>query len=318
MFSTGIMIVPKGPVGDVLAVCQAAEGAGFDVCLLADEGFNHDVYVMMAAVVLNTQRLRVAPITNPYTRHPAVTAAGLASISALAPGRAFLSLVAGGSLVLGPMNLKAEKPALACRETIHIVRELLSGNKCDYQGSMFRLTGAQLETAGEPIEIWVMGRGPKMTKMAAEVADVAVVTGKMGLEGALDEAQTGGRALKLAMLGSMAFNQAMLDRMRPNFTYVLPDAPAEVWRRFGLAPEWVAELKRVRERQGVEAATRLIDDDLLRQLMVAGTPEECAADIRRLTSEKDYAYFVLPVMSLDRDYALPLIRQAADIYARAR
>jgi hypothetical protein len=31
-----------------------------------------------------------------------------------------------------------------------------------------------------------------------------------------------------------------------------------------------------------------------------------------------YQHFIFPVMSLEPGYALPLIRQAAEIYARAR
>lgn len=322
MFSTGIMIVPKGPISEVLAVAQSAEAAGFDFCLVADEGFLYDVYALMALVLVNTERLRVAPITNPYTRHPAVTAAGLATLNTVAPGRAFLTVVPGGSLVLKPMRLPGEKPLAACRDLINIVRALSTGEKHSLAGAQFGLDEAQLQIPAEPVSIWVMGRGPKMIRLSGECADVTVLTGKMGGPTALSEAQQGaahsGRPLELAYLGSLAFNPSIIDRMRPHYTYVLPDTPAPVLAGMGLTPEWVAALKRTRETEGVDAAARLIGDDLLRKMVVAGTPDECVADIEHLAKVENYRHFIFPVMSLEPSYALPLIRQAAELYARAR
>jgi 5,10-methylenetetrahydromethanopterin reductase len=322
MFSSGVMIVPGRSVAEVLAAAQAAEEAGFECCLIADEGFTYDVYALMTSVVLNTKRLRVAPITNPYTRHPAVTAAALASVNALAPGRVFLAVVPGGSLVLGPMNLATKKPVTASREMIHIVRALLTGGKHDLDGEVFSIRGAELHIPAEPIEIWVMGRSPKMIGLSGEVADVTVITGHMATAAALELARDGaaisGRELRLAYLGGMAFKPAMLDLKRPHYTYVIPDSPANVWEKLGVTPQWVAELKQIREQEGIEAAAALISDDILHRAMVTGTPDECALHTHRLAQECGYSHFILPVVSLDGGYALPLIRESAQIYRKAQ
>jgi 5,10-methylenetetrahydromethanopterin reductase len=322
MFSTGVMIVPGRSVADVLAAAQAAEEVGFDCCLIADEGFTCDVYAMMTSIVLNTKRLSVAPITNPYTRHPAVTAAALASVDALAPGRVFLAVVPGGSLVLGPMNLTVKKPVTACREMTLIVRALLTGKKCDLDGEMFSVRGAELHFPVKPIEIWVMGRGPKMISLSGEVADVTVITGHTATADTLEIARGGaavsGRELKLAYLGGMAFKPAMLDLKRPHYTYIIPDSPASVWEKLGVTPQWVAELKRIREQDGIEAAAALISDEVLRRAIVTGTPDECALHIHRLVQAYGYSCFILPLMSLDDGRALPLIRESAQIYTKAK
>jgi len=322
MFTSGIMIVPGHSVADVLAAAQAAEEAGFESCLIADEGFTYDVYALMTSIVLHTRRLRVAPITNPYTRHPAATAAALASVHALAPGRVFLAVVPGGSLALGPMNLAARKPTTACREMINIVRALLSGGKHDLEGEMFSVRGAELQFPAEPVEIWVLGRGSKMLGLSGEIADVTVITGHTAsaetLEMARRGAEVSARGLRLAYLGGMAFKPGMLDRARPHYTYVIPDSPAQVWEKLGVTPRWVADLKRIREHDGTEAASALISDDLLRRAMVAGTPEECASHIHRLAKTWGYKHFILPITSLEGNHVLPLIRESAQIYTNAQ
>ena len=110
----------------------------------------------------------------------------------------------------------------------------------------------------------------------------------------------------------------VIDQMRPHYTYVLPNSPPAVQRELGLSAEWVAELKRVRETDGVEAAARLISDDLLRRNMVLGTSAECAEQLHQLARRWGFARFIMPIMSLDSDYAGPTIREAARIFALAR
>lgn len=322
MFATGILVIPNENVDDLLTVVRAAEEAGYDFCLIADEGFTLDVYVLMTMLAARTKRIRMAPITNPYSRHPAVTAAALGSVNVLAPGRVFLSLVPGGSLVLGPMNLSATKPVSACRDAIQIIRGLLSGARTDVDGRVYGLTGGELHFSAEPIEIWVMGRGPKMVQLSGELADVTVVSGRIGLGRTLEMARVGarrsGRQLRMAQLGSMAFNREMMDQMRPHFTYVIPDSPPSAWEEYGVGPEWVAELKKIREQDGIEAATVMITDDILRRSMVTGTPDQCVTDTIALVKRWHLDYLILPVMSLNPAFAIPLMREAADIYTRTK
>ena len=322
MFSAGILVIPNENVNDLLTVVGAAEVAGYDFCLIADEGFTLDVYVLMTLLAARTQHIRMAPITNPYSRHPAVTAAALGSVNLLAPGRIFLSLVPGGSLVLGPMNLSATKAVSACRDAIQIIRGLLSGAKTDVEGQVFGLSGGELHFSAEPIEIWVMGRGPKMVQLSGELADVTVVSGHIGFEQTLEMARAGakrsGRQLKIAQLSTMAFNQEIMDKSRSQYTYVIPDSPPSAWEEYGVDPEWVAELKKTREQDGIEAATAMITDDILHRSMVAGTPDQCVTDNVALVKKWHHSHFILPVMSLDPAYALPFIREAADIYSRTK
>jgi alkanesulfonate monooxygenase SsuD/methylene tetrahydromethanopterin reductase-like flavin-dependent oxidoreductase (luciferase family) len=187
---------------------------------------------------------------------------------------------------------------------------------------VFSIRGAELHIPAEPIEIWVMGRSPKMIGLSGEVADVTVITGHMATAAALELARDGaaisGRELRLAYLGGMAFKPAMLDLKRPHYTYVIPDSPANVWEKLGVTPQWVAELKQIREQEGIEAAAALISDDILHRAMVTGTPDECALHTHRLAQECGYSHFILPVVSLDGGYALPLIRESAQIYRKAQ
>src|SRR5206468_6201936 len=77
----------------------AAEEAGWDGIVFTDsQNLGSDVYVAMAMATAATERIQLATgVTNPVTRHPAVTATAIASIQAESGGRAILGIGRGDS-----------------------------------------------------------------------------------------------------------------------------------------------------------------------------------------------------------------------------
>src|SRR3712207_9288880 len=79
-----------------------AERWGLDGLLLADsENLVGDPYVELAWAAQATEPLRLGPaVTNPITRHPAVTAAAIATLQVESEGRAVVVFGRGDSAVL--------------------------------------------------------------------------------------------------------------------------------------------------------------------------------------------------------------------------
>ncbi|MFV2039523.1 MAG: LLM class flavin-dependent oxidoreductase, partial [Acidimicrobiales bacterium] len=111
MLKLGALLIPAMPVEEIVETIVAAEENGLDYCLVADESLMPDAYVTLAAAARETSRIRIGPVTNGYTRHPAVTAAALASLNELSSGRAIVTLVAGGSMALSPLSIKRDTRA---------------------------------------------------------------------------------------------------------------------------------------------------------------------------------------------------------------
>jgi 5,10-methylenetetrahydromethanopterin reductase len=76
-----------------------AEDAGFDGMVVVDsQNLAGDCYVALAMAARETERLQLATgVTNPFTRHPAVTASAIASIHVESGGRAVLGIGRGDS-----------------------------------------------------------------------------------------------------------------------------------------------------------------------------------------------------------------------------
>ena len=114
IWTTGTAL-PK--VGVRLA--ERAEADGFDGYLVTDsQNLAGDPYVTLALAAKATERLKLGTgVTNPYTRHPAVTASSIAHVQAESGGRAVLGIGRGDSslahLGLGPAPVPAFERYLA-------------------------------------------------------------------------------------------------------------------------------------------------------------------------------------------------------------
>lgn len=172
MLPVAVQIIPHLPPRDVVAAAVEAEALGYTCVWISDEGFMVDPFTVLGLIADKTERIGLGIVTNPYTRHPAMTASAIATLDQLSGGRAVLCYVAGGSLVLDPIGLDRPQPVVTVSEAIALTRLLLAGEPVTWQGTRFQLKDARIDIparAGLPIH--VAARGEKMLSMAARQAD---------------------------------------------------------------------------------------------------------------------------------------------------
>ncbi|MDQ6692729.1 MAG: LLM class flavin-dependent oxidoreductase, partial [Candidatus Dormibacteraeota bacterium] len=163
----------------LVAAAQLCERAGFDSFWVADQRFMRDAFISLAMIAAHTERLQLGTrVTDPYIRHPALTAIAAATLDEASNGRAILGMGAGGS-GFSQLGLSRDRPALALREAIHLIRMLWSGAEVEYQGTSVQWGKGEIEfPVRANIPIVIAARGPKLLELAGEVADgVIVATG---------------------------------------------------------------------------------------------------------------------------------------------
>jgi len=319
----GIHIVPLMAADAVVELAVAAEEIGYDYCLVADEGFHPDVYACLGAIARETKRIWIGPATNGYTRHPAVTAAAVATIDELSKGRAFVTLLAGGSMVLGPMGIARDRPYRVVRDTMEVLEALWSGETVNWEGDQHTLRAAQLGSGRHDIPIWVTSRGPLLLGLTGRAADGALLTVKPDLDAALaiveDAAEkAGGRTPERIYLGRISYTPEMVDGQRSTISYVLMDSPERVLRSLGFdaaAVELVAEAAATHEP---DLLAELITDDVLRQYQINGTPAECSKQVAALVSQHRLDTLFVDVLSPDFDENLELLHATYKILSDSR
>ena len=169
--SVGLITHIDNPsLADVTALARAAESAGADWLGLPDAFWWRDTWILAAEAARVTQRLAVGPVvTNPYTRHPFVTLAAIATLQDLAGPRVILGVGAGGSEVGGAAKISRADAPERTAELAGLIRRVTAGQPLD------GTSGRRLEVPLAPTRILVGGRGARMLRTAGEVADEALL-----------------------------------------------------------------------------------------------------------------------------------------------
>lgn len=172
-----------------LAARQASrvEAAGWDGLAVVDsQNLSGDVYVALGLAAHATERLHLATgVTNPYTRHPAVTASAIATVHAESGGRAVLGIGRGDS-ALAHLGL-APAPVDVFETYLMRVQGYLRGDEVsfdapstDHPGAVESLGLASRPTASRlqwlrpslpKVPVSVAATGPRVIAAAARQAD---------------------------------------------------------------------------------------------------------------------------------------------------
>lgn len=281
----GVWFEPTQPVTRLVELARLAEELGAEVCLVADEGTERDVYVALTAILAASDTLTVGPaITNPYSRHPVTTAAAIATLAEMAPGRIWHGLGTGGSRVLAPLQLDPERPYSDLVDAFVLNRRLLESR---------RAGPASLDWFSGHVPMAVAGRGPRVQRFAAAEADWVILSAKAlaDLPDAAGTIRDGGA--RVAWSAYLAYDDTERRRALRHFAYMALDAPADIRRKVGLDELRSARVRRAMLAGRLDEAAEHLPESLLDLYAVTGTPAECAATIAGLRNEFDL--FVLPM-----------------------
>ncbi|MBI4307656.1 MAG: LLM class flavin-dependent oxidoreductase [Chloroflexi bacterium] len=149
---------------------RTAEAAGFERIRVGDsQSVYRELYCILTIAALNTARVKLGPgVTNPLTRHPAVTASAIATVDDVSGGRAFLGIGTGDSAV---HNLGLGRATLeTLREYVETVRSLLTTGEAIYQGRKMRLAWFRRR-----IPIYIAAQGPRALRLAGQIGDGVIV-----------------------------------------------------------------------------------------------------------------------------------------------
>ena len=321
MIEMGLQIIPTMPVQEVIDTIRVAEGLGYRYCVVADEGFMPDVYVTLGIAARETSTIKLGPVTNGYTRHPAVTANAAATLNEVSGGRALINLVAGGSMVLRPMVIPREAPLTVMRETIDILHRLWGGETVSYEGKRYRLASAQITLGAQDIPVWLSVRGPKLLELSGRQAEAVVLMSKSDLGPAIEiveqgSAQTGNRPIRI-YLDRIAYTPKMLTEAAYMYPYTVMDSPARMLHGMGLTDAQIENIQTAFRSGGPAAAAKFITPEMIKSHLIAGTPEECSAILQTMITEHQLDIFLLNVASPGLEKNTGLMREVAEIVRSA-
>ena len=295
------------PIREAMALAQHAEQRGFDAVWQAESRLVREATVPMAAMAATTERIRLGSgVVDCWSRNPARLAATFSTLDDLAPGRVILGIGAWWDPLAAKVGITRTKPLTAMREIVTSVRGLLANETVTFHGAHVHLDGVELdyvyqERRPKDVPIYIGATGLKMMELTGEIADGVVLNylvspryNAQAMEALARGAATAGRSVddldrpQLIVCSLDEDRQRALDAARLMITQYLGQQP-HIMKASGVPDSLLDEIGQVltwpATHEQVEAASRLVPDEIVQMLAAAGTPDECRAQVRRYVDE---------------------------------
>ena len=337
--TTGLLLLPARPARELAALAQRAEALGYDDLWLADERFFRDVYACLAACALSTSLIRLATgVTDPYSRHPALTAMAIATLAEIAGGRAVLGIGAGVS-GFRELGIDAGRSAVAIREAVELIQRLLAGETVTVKGEQISFHDGRLDFAPSrrAVPIYVASQRAAGCRVAGRVAEGAIMQGcvaeplvRFFRETVHEGARRAGRdprGIELVARINVCVaddRRAARDVMRPTIVRSLcaqrPDfftfTTAGLSLPRGLRDKVLA-LPYTHDPTPLKALAPEVPDEFVDAVTLAGPPEDVTRGVARLAREGITQLMVFP-LAVDGRIETTIERFQREVMPRVR
>lgn len=292
----GVGLFPTAPIGVTRELTRQAESLGYSNVWFGDSpNIWREGYVTMGASAVDTTSIVIGTgVTNPVTRHLSVMASTWASLAEWLPGRVALGIGAGDSA----LQTMGRKPVTLAHleQWVANFRKLMAGEEAleSQSGAPFHLN---YPVPGR-VPVYIGASAPKILKLAGRIADgVIMLVGtdpsfiEAGLRTVEEGAKEAGRSLSdldvvlwtpTSILDDRAAARAVVKAHVARV--VIRPLPAD------LGPDLMAHVARIRESynyyehmSNVADHGSVVPDALVEHFALAGNPEECAEQLRRIS-----------------------------------
>ena len=283
-------------ISEAIEYTQYAESSGFEAVWQADSRLVRDAVVPMAAFAAKTEKIKIGSgVVDCWTRNPARLASTFSTLDDLAPGRIILGIGAWWDPLASKVGIERKRPLKVMREVVTTVRALLADETVSFSGDFVHVDGVELdyvyqERRPKEVPIYIGATGMKMMELSGEIADGVVLNylvspeyNKRAMEHLEIGASKAGRSIdeidrpQLVVCSLAEDRKEALDGARLMVTQYLGQQP-HIMKASGVPEELLDEIGKVltwpATHEQVEAASKLVPDEVVQMICAAGTPDE--------------------------------------------
>jgi len=289
----GILLWSEPSVKEFLRLVGLAEEAGYSELWYTDIRFETDAYEFLALAAQQTKRMLLGPgVSDPYTRHPVMLAAAMATLDQVSEGRAQVGIGSGSQL--DRLGMVQDRPVRALREAIEILRALLGGEPVEYEGEIFKAKRGKLNfpPVRPSIPIFVASHSRQVLKLCGRIAD-GVLLANLGrrdaVENALEHLHEGEReagrpegsvSVHLRLEACISDDEkSALDAMRGRLAARLTNSYPKWEYLEELGIEATQQLKDAAAARNAGAVAAQLSDENVRSSTLAGSVQQVTAHL---------------------------------------
>jgi len=291
----GIAISGGPNPAEIVDLVVLAESLGYESAWVA-EGHGGDQFAILSACAMRTSRIGLGTsISSVYVRTAPTIAMAASSIAELSGGRFILGLGSSHKAQVGPEHgVEYTKPLTRTRETVAFVRALIRDGQARADGQTVRIENFDLwyQPRFREIPVYLSAVFEKGIALCGEIADGIILTRsslrtaadvRVQLDAAARQAGRNPARIEITTLlpTSVAESrEAALAALRPGLAFYAGFFPRynKLMAAHGFAAE-AATIAAAWARGDRAAAERAVSDAMITATSIAGTPEQCRAQV---------------------------------------
>jgi 5,10-methylenetetrahydromethanopterin reductase len=310
-------------MGETVELARQAESLGFSSFWLSEGYHSRSAIVRASMIAAATSRIKIGlGIVSPHIKHPALLAMEAASLDEIARDRVIL----GVGRVLNALRKHAidnRGTVLLVKESIEIIKGLLSGQEFRYDGSRFKIVSPgsrlDLDRCGK-LPVYVGATGPAALRLAGQYADGVLfnypctpefVRYAMPL---IEEGlQRAGRTLEnfdvaAYLLVSVDESETRaVDAAKQFVAQKLPNRHSDMLRLAGVTAAEINAVCDSVEKFGLARAAREMDDGVIRKVTICGTPDQVVQGLKNFLDTGLKLPIAWEILGPDRRRSLDLL-----------
>ena len=295
------VVLPLGEyesVSPIVDLARYAEDLGYGF-VTAGETTGWNVPMILSVIARETEEIGITnDVISPFSRSPSLAGQTAATMQALSDGRFRLRIGASSPALAEDWHgLEFDRPLRRVREAVEIARAVQSGDPVSYDGDVYTPDGLSLgcPTPKNSAPVDVAALGPKATEMAGRFADgwVPQLIPYDGFVERIDDlrrgAELGDRSVEDVRVAytlrccALEDGDTAREYARSQVAFMIA-LYGPFYRQAIADAGWEAVTETVRETwlDGDKgAAVAAVPDDLLEEVVAAGTPEDVRRQVER-------------------------------------
>ncbi len=292
----GVEILPTGSIEKIIELGRKCEEGKIDSIWITDHYYNKNVYIVLTLLALNTKNILLGiGVTNPYVVHPAWTASAVLTLREVAGDRIVLGIGVGDKTTLESIGVERKKPIKAVRECIEIIRRLLQGENVILDGEVFKIKNAKLNIKEKVrVPIYIGTQAPRLLQLAGELADGVLINASNSeivrecireVELGLEKSNRNIDSIDIGVCTCFSVDEdhnSAINSAKIVVAYIMSGLSGEALKKLKIDEEKVERVREELLRGNCQDLMKIITEEDVEKLAIAGTPEECIEKIEKM------------------------------------
>lgn len=289
-FSIGSLLNTK----DILEFASIVDKNDNIHSIWAPESWGKELFSTLGAISQVTNRMKIgSSIVNIYSRTPATIAMGGITLDNLSSKRVILGLGTSTSVLVENLHgIKFEKPLIRMTEYIQSIKLLLKSKKVNYHGQSVNIKNFKLlEHSRDDIPIYVAAVNSGMIRVAKKYADGVILylkskdELKVLIENIKFKNQNQNFMMALVIITSVSNKdpKKAIDRAAKTLAFYI--SVGSIYYESLVKTKYKSEVEKIYNdynKYGLEESIKNITDEMLNDLVIAGSINDCNSQIKRV------------------------------------